>query len=84
MSICYLDCHEARLSCYLVIHIETYYVHYSCFTSICDVFTNFSSHMSISNLSAQEISFDCIAGEHMFAPTAMVRLAGTENIRKTI
>jgi hypothetical protein len=23
MRVCYLDCHEARLCCYLVIHIET-------------------------------------------------------------
>jgi hypothetical protein len=36
MCVCYLDCYEARLCCYLVI----YSVHYSCFTSICDLFTN--------------------------------------------
>jgi hypothetical protein len=35
----FIDYHEAGLCCYLVIHIETYYVHYSCFTSICDLFT---------------------------------------------
>jgi hypothetical protein len=40
MRICYLDCHEAGLCCYLVIHIETYYVYCSCFTSICDLFTD--------------------------------------------
>jgi hypothetical protein len=40
MRVCYLDCHEVGLCCYLVIHIETYYVHYSCFTSICDLFTD--------------------------------------------
>jgi hypothetical protein len=34
MRVCYLDCHEAGLCCYLVIHIETYYGHYSGFTSI--------------------------------------------------
>jgi hypothetical protein len=38
MRVCYFDCHEAGLCCYLV--IQTYYVHYSCFTSICDVFTD--------------------------------------------
>jgi hypothetical protein len=40
MRICYLDWHEAGLCCYLVIHIETYYIHYSCFTCICDLFTD--------------------------------------------
>jgi hypothetical protein len=39
MHLCYLDCHEAQLCCYLVIHTETYYVHYRSFTSICDLFT---------------------------------------------
>jgi hypothetical protein len=34
MRVCYLDYHEAELYCYLVI------VHYSCFTSICDLFTD--------------------------------------------
>jgi hypothetical protein len=29
MRVCYLDCHEAGLCCYLMIHIGTYYVHYS-------------------------------------------------------
>jgi hypothetical protein len=38
MHVCYLDCHEAGLCWYLVIH-KTYYVHYSYFTSICDLFT---------------------------------------------
>jgi hypothetical protein len=37
---CYLDCHEAGLCCYLVIHMENYYVHYNCFTPICDLFTD--------------------------------------------
>jgi hypothetical protein len=40
MHVCYLDCHEAGLCCYLVIYIETYYAHYSCFTSICGLFTD--------------------------------------------
>jgi hypothetical protein len=30
MRVCYLDCYEAGLCCYLVIHIQIYYVHYSC------------------------------------------------------
>jgi hypothetical protein len=36
----YLDCHEAGLCCYLVMHTENPYLHYSCFTSICDLFTD--------------------------------------------
>jgi hypothetical protein len=42
MRVSYRDCHEDGLCCYLVIHTETYYVHYSCFTriSICDLFTD--------------------------------------------
>jgi hypothetical protein len=35
MHVCYLDCHEAQLCCYL---------HYSCFTSICDLFTDSPSY----------------------------------------
>jgi hypothetical protein len=38
MRICYLNCHETGPCCYLVLHIETYYIHYSCFTSICHLF----------------------------------------------
>jgi hypothetical protein len=42
MLICYLDYHEVGLCCQLVIHIEkTHILHYSCFTSICDLFTVF-------------------------------------------
>jgi hypothetical protein len=37
--VCYLDCHEAGLCCYLVIHIGNLYVLYRCLTSICDMFT---------------------------------------------
>jgi hypothetical protein len=44
MRICYLDYHEAGLGCYLVIHIKTYYVHYRCLTSICDLFTDSPSY----------------------------------------
>jgi hypothetical protein len=42
MRVCFLDYREGGLCCYLVIHIKTYYVHYRCFTSICDLFTDFS------------------------------------------
>jgi hypothetical protein len=34
-----------RLCCYLVIHIETCYIHYSCVTSICDLFTDSPSYI---------------------------------------
>jgi hypothetical protein len=44
MRVCYLDCHEVGLCCYLVIY---YYIHYSCFTSICDVFTDSPSYVSV-------------------------------------
>jgi hypothetical protein len=46
LRVCYLECHEAGLCCYLVIHIENlqYYVHYSCCTSICDLFTDSPFH----------------------------------------
>jgi hypothetical protein len=40
MHVCYLDCHEGGLWCYLVIYTENILRHYSCFTSICDVFTD--------------------------------------------
>jgi hypothetical protein len=40
MRVCYLNCNEAGLCCYLVIHIENLYVHYRCFTSIYDLFTD--------------------------------------------
>jgi hypothetical protein len=45
MRVCYLDCHEAELCCYLVIHIENIH-HYSCFTSICDLFIDYPSYDS--------------------------------------
>jgi hypothetical protein len=44
--ICNLDCHEAGMCCHLVIRIETYYIHYSCFTAICDLFTDCSSYVT--------------------------------------
>jgi hypothetical protein len=47
MRVCYLDCHKAELCCYLRVHIETYYVNYSCFTSICDIFTDSPSYIFI-------------------------------------
>jgi hypothetical protein len=47
MRVCYLDCHEAGLCYYLAIHTETYYVHYSCFTSICDIFTDSPSYVGL-------------------------------------
>jgi hypothetical protein len=36
MSVCYVDCVKAGLCCYLVILIESYSVHVSWFTFICD------------------------------------------------
>jgi hypothetical protein len=39
MRVYYLDCYEAGLCCYLVIH-KSYYVNYGCFTSIYDLFTH--------------------------------------------
>jgi hypothetical protein len=39
ICVCYLDCHEAGLWCYLVIQ-KAHYIHYSCFTPICDLFTD--------------------------------------------
>jgi hypothetical protein len=45
MLVCYLDCHEAGLCCYLVIPVHKIcYVLYSCFTSICELFTNCPSY----------------------------------------
>jgi hypothetical protein len=44
MRVCYVDCHEAGLCCYLVTHIKTYYVRYSCFTSIFELFTDSPSY----------------------------------------
>jgi hypothetical protein len=38
MRVCYLDCHEARLCCYIAIHIEN--LNYSCLTSMRDLFTD--------------------------------------------
>jgi hypothetical protein len=37
----YLDCHEVELCCPNYWYTQkTYYVHYRCFTSICDLFTD--------------------------------------------
>jgi hypothetical protein len=51
MHICYLDCLEAELCCCLVIHIENlwhlFYYYGSCFTSICDLFTDSPSYNEI-------------------------------------
>jgi hypothetical protein len=44
MRVCYLDCHEDELCCYLVIHVDNLLVHYFCFTSTCDLFTNSPPH----------------------------------------
>jgi hypothetical protein len=38
MRICYPDCHEAWLCCYLVINIENLLRPLHCFTSIYDLF----------------------------------------------
>jgi hypothetical protein len=40
IRVCYLGCHAAGLFCYLVMCI-----HYSCFTSICVLFTDFPSYI---------------------------------------
>jgi hypothetical protein len=40
ICVCYLDCHEARLCCYLLILRKTYYTHYNCFISMCDLFSD--------------------------------------------
>jgi hypothetical protein len=42
-----LYCYEDGLCCYLVTYIKTYYVHYSCFTSICDLFTYSPSYLNV-------------------------------------
>jgi hypothetical protein len=39
MCVRYLDTHGFALCCYLVIHVEHIIVHYACFASIYDVFT---------------------------------------------
>jgi hypothetical protein len=46
MGVCYRDCHEVRLCPYLVIHD-----HYSCFTSICDLFTDSPSYYGSRDIS---------------------------------
>jgi hypothetical protein len=52
MRVCYLDCHEVGLYCYLVIHMENlYFIHYSSFTSICDLFTNSPSYLILHKFS---------------------------------
>jgi hypothetical protein len=38
------DYHEAGLCCYLAIHINNLYVHYRCFTSVSDPFTDSPSY----------------------------------------
>jgi hypothetical protein len=44
MCVCYLDCQEAGLCCYLVIHIENLLHPLQLFTSICDLFTDSLSY----------------------------------------
>jgi hypothetical protein len=56
MRVCYVDCREAGLCCYLVIQIENYYVHNICVTSICDLFTDSPSYMLLGNLHSQNFS----------------------------
>jgi hypothetical protein len=48
MRVCYLDCHEAGPCCYLMIQ-KTNYIHHSCFTSICDLFSDSPSYFSHNN-----------------------------------
>jgi hypothetical protein len=41
IRVCYLDCHESKTVLLPSdTHLKTYYVHYSCFTSIRDLFTD--------------------------------------------
>jgi hypothetical protein len=47
VRVSYLDCHEAGLCCYLAMHIENYYVNFSCFNSICDLFTDSTMYIII-------------------------------------
>jgi hypothetical protein len=44
MRACYLDCHEAGLCCYLVMHIENLLRPLQLFSSICDLFTDSPSY----------------------------------------
>jgi hypothetical protein len=44
MRICYLDCHEAGLCCYLVTHMQNLLHPLHCFTSIWDLFTDYPSY----------------------------------------
>jgi hypothetical protein len=54
-----LDCHKAGQCCYLVIHTENIYVHYSRFTSICDLLTDSPLHV-------QNESFHNILAPHNY------------------
>jgi hypothetical protein len=40
MRLCYLDCHGLDCAVTQYYTHKTYYVHYSCFSSICDLFTD--------------------------------------------
>jgi hypothetical protein len=51
MRVCYLDGHEARLCCYLVIQ-KTYHAHYRYFTCICDLFTDSPSYIQSNHRSS--------------------------------
>jgi hypothetical protein len=55
MRFWYIDCHDAELCYYLVIQ-KTYYVHYKCFTSICDLFTDSPSYKDVSFRKAANIT----------------------------
>jgi hypothetical protein len=46
MRVCYLDCYNDGLCCYLVIHRKSITFNYSCFTSICDIFIDSPSYLS--------------------------------------
>jgi hypothetical protein len=47
MRVCYLDCHEAGLWCYLVIHVENLLRPLQLFYFICDIFTDFPCYIFI-------------------------------------
>jgi hypothetical protein len=59
MCICYLDCLEAGLCCYLLMHIKkTYYIHHSCFTSISDLFTDVTDSLIHCNLNESVFGYE--------------------------
>jgi hypothetical protein len=56
MRVCYRDCHQAGLCCYLVIHIENLLHALQLFISICILFTDFPSYVLGLRFSRPEFS----------------------------